>query len=55
MKRNFLLLLIFSLLLSCSKSHYDQPDLGGIYNKAARRSNDGGNAVIVIPGILAQD
>jgi len=52
MKRKLLLLLIFSSLLACSKAHYEQPDLGGLYNKSARRSHDEGNAVIVIPGIL---
>ncbi len=52
MKRKLLLLIIFSSLLACGKAEYKTPDLGGLYSKAARRSHDHGNAVIVIPGIL---
>ena len=52
MKRKLLLLIMFSSLLACGKAEYKTPDLGGLYSKAARRSHDHGNAVIVIPGIL---
>lgn len=52
MKRKLLLLIMFSSLLACGKAEYKTPDLGGLYSKAARRTHDHGNAVIVIPGIL---
>ncbi len=40
------------MLIGCGGAEYKTPDLGGLYSKAARRSHDQGNAVIVIPGIL---
>lgn len=52
MRRKFLFLLLSLLVLGCGGSEYKTPDLGGLYSKAARRSHDDGNAVIVIPGIL---
>lgn len=52
MTRMLPLFLILSLLIACGGTEYKTPDLGGLYNKSARRSHDEGNAVIVIPGIL---
>ncbi|MCZ6554655.1 MAG: hypothetical protein O6759_00890 [Candidatus Dadabacteria bacterium] len=52
MKRILLLVLLLSVVISCGKAEYKHPDLGGLYTRAARRSHDHGNAVIVIPGIL---
>jgi len=52
MKTKLFLLLILTTLIACGKAGYETPDLGGIYSKAARRSHDQGNPVIVIPGIL---
>jgi len=52
MKKKLVLLLLITTLLACGKAEYKSPDLGGLYSKAARRSHDQGNAVIVIPGIL---
>lgn len=40
------------LITSCAKTNYKQPDLRGLYNRAAARSHLEGNPVIVIPGIL---
>ncbi len=52
MKKRLILLLFVSMIIACGKAEYKHPDLGGLYTKAARRSHDQGNAVIVIPGIL---
>ena len=52
MKRNLILLSMAFVLFACSRAVYKEPDLGGLYSRAARRSHDQGNAVIVIPGIL---
>jgi len=53
MKNNCALLVIVAILFSaCTKAEYAVPDLGGIYNRAATRVHEEGNAVIVIPGIL---
>lgn len=52
MKKKLILLIIISVLIGCGKAKYSHPDLGGLYNKSARRLHDEGNAVIVIPGIL---
>jgi len=52
MKKRLILLSFVSILIACGKAEYKHPDLGGLYTKAARRSHDQGNAVIVIPGIL---
>ncbi len=52
MKKRLILLSFISIIIACGKAEYKHPDLGGLYTKAARRSHDQGNAVIVIPGIL---
>ena len=52
MKKKLALITVIAILLGCGGSHYETPDLGGLYSTAARRSHDQGNAVIVIPGIL---
>ena len=52
MRRRLTLFILITILLGCGGAQYDTPDLGGLYSKAARRSHDQGNAVIVIPGIL---
>ena len=53
MKYNFGLIAIVAILFSaCTKAEYGAPDLGGLYNRAATRVHEEGNAVIVIPGIL---
>ncbi len=52
MKKKLFLLFFIATMLACGKAEYKTPDLGSLYSKAARRSHDEGNAVIVIPGIL---
>ena len=53
MKGRFRLIVIIAFLFSaCTKAEYAAPDLGGLYNRAATRSHEEGNAVIVIPGML---
>ncbi|MCH7519951.1 MAG: hypothetical protein IH964_13130 [Candidatus Dadabacteria bacterium] len=52
MKKRLILLSLISILMACGKVEYKYPDLGGLYTRAARRSYDHGNAVIVIPGML---
>ena len=53
MGRKLIALLILGLLINgCARSVYKEPDLGGLYNRAAARSHIQGNPVIVIPGIL---
>ncbi|MCG8651031.1 MAG: hypothetical protein MI861_14430, partial [Pirellulales bacterium] len=53
MNRNYILVILAAvLLMACGKAQYSEPDLGGLYNRAASRSHMEGNPVIVIPGIL---
>lgn len=53
MNKNYLFIFITAILLTaCTKDVYTDPDLGGLYNRAAVRSHIEGNPVIVIPGIL---
>ncbi len=53
MNKNYVFAFIAAFLLTaCSKNVYTDPDLGGLYNRAAVRSHLEGNPVIVIPGIL---
>ena len=52
MKKKLVLLLLIPILFACGHAEYKSPDLGGLYTRAARRSHDRGNAVIVIPGML---
>lgn len=52
MNRYVLLLSVFIFVSACGKKYYSEPDLGGLYNRAAVRSHIEGNPVIVIPGIL---
>lgn len=53
MNRIYVIAIFGALLItSCAKTDYSQPDLGGLYNRAAARSHMEGNPVIVIPGIL---
>jgi pimeloyl-ACP methyl ester carboxylesterase len=44
-------LILFALLPACGPSQ-KSPNLGGIYNAAAKQEHLGGNPIIVIPGIL---
>lgn len=46
------LIIIGATLASCGSGKVSAPDLGGIYTRAAMRSHEEGNPVIVIPGIL---
>jgi len=46
---SYLTFLVFAV--GCGRVAYDPPDLGGLYNRAAR-SSQYRNAVIVIPGLL---
>lgn len=52
MKKRLTLIALITILIGCGGAEYKTPDLGGLYSRAARRSHDQGNAVIVIPGIL---
>lgn len=53
MSKQYVFVFIAALLVTaCSKNVYTDPDLGGLYNRAASRSHLEGNPVIVIPGIL---